>query len=235
MGREFLFLSTTNASATRAVLSLTPHATSWGTCIYQEWVPNFDPDFPTGMKFPTWISLVKLPHEYKPFEGLIAASLSPIHAADPLNKNLRDPRFCIGLDVGFGWPSAIETKGLFGKSIVMLINYEDTPVRCRFCLPLNHKVGDCVALKLNPGVRGSHRDANDHQSHGDSKLEATNRWSCKKPPPISYSHLQQDATNKRSKFEQVAWATNKHTGSAPDTTRTHSSSGPCRIHSCQQE
>jgi hypothetical protein len=153
MGRGFLFLTTANANVTRQVLSLTPHSTPWETCVYQEWIPNFDPDFPTGMKIPTWISLVKLPHEYKPFEGVIAASLGPVYSADPLNKQLRDPRFYIGLDVSFGWPSAIETQGLNAKVVVTLVNYEDTPVRCRFCLSLNHKVGDCVALKLNQGPK----------------------------------------------------------------------------------
>jgi hypothetical protein len=149
MERGFLFLSTANAIVTKHLLSLTPHTTPWGTCIYQEWIPNFDPDYPTSMKIPTWLSLVKLPHEYKPFEGLIVASLGPVYIVDPLNKQLRDPRFCVGLDVSFGWPSAIETHGMNGAILVTLVNYDDAPVRCRFCLSLNHKVSECVALKLN--------------------------------------------------------------------------------------
>ena len=75
MGRGFLFLSTANAQATRKLLALTPHSTPWKNCVYQERTPDFDPDCPTGLFVPAWISLVKLPYDFKPVEGLIAASL----------------------------------------------------------------------------------------------------------------------------------------------------------------
>jgi hypothetical protein len=66
MDRGFLFLETTNIAITRKLLALIPHTTPWGTGIYQEWIPGFNPDNPVGLKIPTWISLVKLPLEYIP-------------------------------------------------------------------------------------------------------------------------------------------------------------------------
>ncbi|KAG0594795.1 hypothetical protein M758_UG110400 [Ceratodon purpureus] len=102
MSRGFLFLSSTDARVTREVLSFTPHATQWGTCVYHEWVSGFDPDNPCGLKIPSWISLVKLPHEFKPFEGFIASALGPVYQADPVNNNRRDSRFCIGIGAAFG-------------------------------------------------------------------------------------------------------------------------------------
>ena len=101
------------------------------------------------MKIPLWLSQVKLPHKYKPFEGLIVASLRPIYIADLLNKQLRDPCFCVGWDVSFGWPSAIETYNLNGATLATLVNYDDALVRCRFCLFINYKVTECIALKVN--------------------------------------------------------------------------------------
>jgi hypothetical protein len=134
---------------TKKVLALTPHITPWGVCIYQGWTPGFDPDYPAGLLIPTWISLVKLPHEYKPIEGYLASTIGPIYTVDQANATLRDPRFCVGLDVSDGWPSALKIPGLLGRDISVLINYEHAPVRCRFCFSLNHRVPDYMALKLN--------------------------------------------------------------------------------------
>jgi hypothetical protein len=57
MGRGFMFLSTANPMVTKKVLALTPHATPWRTCIYQEWTPSFDPNYPVGLKIPTSVLL----------------------------------------------------------------------------------------------------------------------------------------------------------------------------------
>ena len=103
------------------------------------------------------LSLVKLPHEFKPVEGLIAASLGPVYAANPHNIHLQDPCFCIGIDITAGWPLTVALKGLEGKLNTILINYEHTPMRCQFCLSLNHRVADCVALKLNGVDEAFHR------------------------------------------------------------------------------
>ncbi|KAG0575157.1 hypothetical protein KC19_VG322700 [Ceratodon purpureus] len=149
MGRGFLFLSTPSVMVTKKVLALTPLPTPWGQCIFQEWEPNFNPDYPAGLKLPTWISLTKLPHEFKPVEGLIAATLGPVYQADPQNKFLRDPRFCVGLDLTQGWPSALAVRGLGNHLNTIILNYEHAPIRCRFCLNLNHRVADCDELKLN--------------------------------------------------------------------------------------
>ncbi|KAG0623894.1 hypothetical protein M758_3G209300 [Ceratodon purpureus] len=154
MSRGFIFLSTINVATTKMVLALTPHNTPWGICVYQEWVNNFNPDNPTGLRIPVWISLLKLPHEFKPLEGYVAASLGPVYMADSQNKHNRDPRFCVGLDLAQGWPSAIELDGLEGKSNTILVNYDQAPVRCKFCYSLRHKVADCLELKFNGAGSG---------------------------------------------------------------------------------
>ncbi|KAG0596900.1 hypothetical protein M758_UG293800 [Ceratodon purpureus] len=46
MGRGFIFLKTANISTTRKLLAMTPQHTAWGQCVHQEWVPNFNPDYP---------------------------------------------------------------------------------------------------------------------------------------------------------------------------------------------
>ncbi|KAG0575817.1 hypothetical protein KC19_5G032900 [Ceratodon purpureus] len=149
MGRGFIFLSSPDRQTTNKVLALTPHVTPWGTCVYQEWEPGFNPDYPEWLRIPTWIQLVKLPHEFKPVEGYIASCLGPVYLADSENANNRDPRFCVGIDAAKGWPSTVRVVGIDGRVNTILVNYEHVPVRCRFCLSLNHRVADCVALKLN--------------------------------------------------------------------------------------
>ncbi|KAG0594153.1 hypothetical protein M758_UG052700 [Ceratodon purpureus] len=131
------------------VFALTPHTSPWGTCIYQESVPNFDPEFPGWLRIPTWISLVKLTQEFKPVEGYIALALGPIYAADPLNGTLRDPRFCVDIDASQEWPSGLCIKGMEGVINSILISYEHVPMRCKFCMSLNHRVADCGELKSN--------------------------------------------------------------------------------------
>ncbi|KAG0596899.1 hypothetical protein M758_UG293700 [Ceratodon purpureus] len=70
--------------------------------------------------------------------------------ADPHNNLIRDPRFCVGLDLSLGWPSALEVIGIGRHRNTLLINYEHAPVRCRFCFSLTHRVADCTDLKSNP-------------------------------------------------------------------------------------
>ncbi|KAG0594494.1 hypothetical protein M758_UG082300 [Ceratodon purpureus] len=82
-------------------------------------------------------------------EGLIAARLGPVYQADPHNKFLRNPRFCVGLDLTKGWPSALEVIGLDNHSNTIVLNYDHAPIRCRFCTNLNQKVADCAELRCN--------------------------------------------------------------------------------------
>ena len=122
MGRSFLFHSTPSTLATKNVLALTLLNTPWGQCIFQEWKPNFNPDYPDGFKLPTWISLTKIPHEFKPVEGLIAATLGRVYYADPHNKFLRDPRFCVGMDMTMKWPSALVVHGIGNHLNTIVLN-----------------------------------------------------------------------------------------------------------------
>ncbi|KAG0571997.1 hypothetical protein KC19_VG060300 [Ceratodon purpureus] len=92
----------------------------------------------------------------KPLEGYIASALGPVYVADPQNSRLRDPRFCVGLDLTDGWPSALRIVGLGGHEHCLLVNYDHAPVRCRFCLSLKHKVADCEELRNN-GLTGAPR------------------------------------------------------------------------------
>ncbi|KAG0584557.1 hypothetical protein KC19_3G217600 [Ceratodon purpureus] len=191
MGRGFFFLATADSQITRQILSLTPHVTKWGTCIYQEWEPGFDPDEPAGLKILSWINLVRLPHEFKPLEGLIASSLGPVYTADPLNGNLRDPRFCVRIDARGGWPSAINLVGIGGKHSTILVNYAHIPARCRFCLSLSHKVADCVSLKLNGASGPSPQVAQPrgNTSHPAGNGLQPNRKNQGAPPPTHTAYI----------------------------------------------
>jgi hypothetical protein len=90
---------------------------------------------------------VKLPLEYKPVQGHIAAQLGTVYLADPCNNVHRNPNFCIGLNIDQGWLAAISVQGLWNQRIEVLVNYLHTPLHCKFCLFMYHKVADCPELK----------------------------------------------------------------------------------------
>ena len=95
------------------------------------------------------MSFVKIPHEFKPVEGLIATSLGSVYTVDSKNRFIRDLRFCIELDLSLGWTSGVEVVGILRKQNIVLLNYDPKPIWCRFGLSLNHRVADCLDLKFN--------------------------------------------------------------------------------------
>jgi hypothetical protein len=48
----------------KKILMLTPLKSSWGMCIFQNWVASFNPNNPKGMEIPTLITLRKLSSKF---------------------------------------------------------------------------------------------------------------------------------------------------------------------------
>ena len=91
----FIFLETIGIKTTQRELLLTLHITPWRTCIYQEWVLEFDDENPSSLIVPTWISLMRLPLEFREFKSKLAAHIGMVYAEDTNNRHSRDPRVCV--------------------------------------------------------------------------------------------------------------------------------------------
>lgn len=133
LGRGFFQLRLRDPGMLQKLLMLTPYRTRWGTCIMQNWVPNFDPSNSRGMLVPTWITLRRVPDEFQRVARQIAQGIGEVLGGDRHNSTLEDQRFCLALPAGDGWePSVTVTNSISGSSSTIIIDYTNLPIRCRF-------------------------------------------------------------------------------------------------------
>jgi hypothetical protein len=50
VGRGFIFLSSITFESTKKLIMLTPHSTTWGIVIYQEWMDGFNLELSQGLR-----------------------------------------------------------------------------------------------------------------------------------------------------------------------------------------
>ena len=155
VGKGYFILSGDNEDALTQALMLTPFRSKWGTCMLQSWVPGFNPDNPSNLAFPTWVSLRNLPLEHQDQALAIAESLGEVIGMDVENDNARDPRFCINLEISKGWVTSIDLeceRGMLASQKIML-DYDKLPIRCRICLSWKHKANECNEMQRKPHRR----------------------------------------------------------------------------------
>ncbi|KAG0556684.1 hypothetical protein KC19_11G071700, partial [Ceratodon purpureus] len=147
LGRGFFQLRTKDSGTVQKLLTLTPFKSRWGNCVMQNWVPNFNPANPRGLKIPTWVTLRRVPDEFQCVARQIAEGLGEVLGGDRKNSILEDQRFCIALPAGDGWATTVEVvNDATGEQSSIIVDYTNLPIRCRFCLDTEHKAKDCRAL-----------------------------------------------------------------------------------------
>lgn len=62
--KGFFFLLGNDRDALSNALMLSPYKTKRGTCMFQSWIPGFNPDKPNNLAFPMWVTLGELPFEH---------------------------------------------------------------------------------------------------------------------------------------------------------------------------
>jgi hypothetical protein len=87
-----------------------------------------------------------LPLEYKPIEVTIVSQIGLVLNFDDTNKIRRSPKFYIVVDPKRRW--TIKLYNLNTMVAQVSIDYEQFPIRCKFCNSLEHLVKDCVHLKV---------------------------------------------------------------------------------------
>lgn len=123
---------------------LSPHKLKWGTCMLQSWVPRFNPDNPSNLAFPTWVTLKDLSLEHHDQALDIAKSLGEVIGWDKANASTKYQRFYIYLKVKEGWVSSI---ALSAEDIIptrhVMVDYANLPFRCWACWSWSHLIKNC--------------------------------------------------------------------------------------------
>ena len=91
---------------------------------------------------------MRLPLGFRSLESHLAGHLGIVYAKDPNNHISKDPRICISLEVEKKWPARLSIQVVNGKFINVTLKYDNAPIQCRFCLSLQHKILDCVTMKM---------------------------------------------------------------------------------------
>lgn len=123
---------------------MTPHRSRWGTCILQTWTPGFNSSKPSGLRVSTWVTLKNVPEEMQGVAIEIASGLGVVLGVDKRNNAAMDKFYCIGLLSRGRWKTHSAVDNTFtGEEVVLTIDYENLPIRCRLCLSTEHLVRDC--------------------------------------------------------------------------------------------
>ena len=123
VGKGYFLLQGEDKDTLNTTLMASPFKSKWGTCMLQSWVPGFNPDNPSNLAFPIWVSLRNLPHEHQDQAISIAESLGEVIGMETANDTAKDPRFCVNLEISKGWATSIElvTKGgILPPQVVMI-------------------------------------------------------------------------------------------------------------------
>jgi hypothetical protein len=150
LGQGFFQVVTKQEAMTQKALMLTPHISKWGTCIMQPWIPDFNPTKPEGMKMPVWITLKNVRDEMRSSAPELAASLGTILGKHQGNQYNLDQKFCIAITTGKPLDLTIEAVNPITKgTTVIQVDYNNLPIRCRFCLSTSHLIKDCSVFHRN--------------------------------------------------------------------------------------
>jgi hypothetical protein len=175
VGKGYFILSGDNEDALTQALMLTPFRSKWGTCMIQSWVPGFNPDNPSNLAFPTWVSLRNMPFEHQDQAVAIAESLGEVIGMDVENDYAKDPRFCINLEISKGWVTSIdlECEGGILAPQKILVDYDKLPIRCRICLSWKHKANECNETHRRPPRRPTYgRSSHTHYNQQAEKVKS---------------------------------------------------------------
>lgn len=175
VGKGYFLLKGEDTDALNNAMMLSPFRSKWGTCMLQSWVPGFNPDNPSNLAFPTWISLRNMPYEHQDQAIAIAETLGEVIGMDTANENSKDPRFCVNLEINKGWATCIvleSEEGILPPQTIM-VDYEKLPIRCRVCLSWKHKANVCEEFQKRP-MKGRGRQGYAQQAPFQDKGKTAN-------------------------------------------------------------
>jgi hypothetical protein len=191
LGKGFFLLKADCQEVVRNILLLTPFRSRFGLCVFQRWVPDFDPsnDFGGTAKgakketqsliIPTWITLRHVREEFMGVAKEIAAGIGEVLGVDESNDGIKDPRFCVGLPSGGGWEHSIQvTNAATSTTSTVLVDYNYLPIRCRVCGDTTHCLKDCT-------TRVGHERARNRSTPNQRQNQVGRRATPKQGQPVA--------------------------------------------------
>jgi hypothetical protein len=102
LGRESFMFKTKGLDIVKKFLMFTTFKMSWGMCIFQGWILDFNSNNPQRMRIPTWITFRKLPIEFRNVGPKITIGLGTLFSCDKATTHTVEQRFCVALEIGEG-------------------------------------------------------------------------------------------------------------------------------------
>lgn len=149
VGKGYFFLVGSEKDVIHNALMLSPYRSQWGTCMFQSWILGLNPDNPSSLAFPMWVSLRNLPFEHFDQAYIIAGWLGKIIGMETSNEVNKNPHFYINLRISNGWVTSIALEAKDGTlpAHVVEVDYNSLPMRCKNCLSWKHKAKECEVWK----------------------------------------------------------------------------------------
>jgi len=169
VGKGYFLLKGEDKDALHNAMMLSPFRSKWGTCMLQSWIPGFNPDNPSNLAFPTWVSLRNMPYEHQDQAIAIAETLGEVIGIDTANEEAKDPRFCINLEISKGWATCIvleSEEGILPPQTIT-VDYDNLPIRCRVCYSWKHKANECKVIQKKPMRHRSRSTYHQPRQHQD--------------------------------------------------------------------
>jgi hypothetical protein len=162
---------------------------------------------------PTWIMLRHVPPTLMSVTQEIAAGIGDLIGVATTNTDNTDPRFCMALPFGLGWEPSVVIKIEHTQSgVTILIDYDNLPIRCRYCWDLSHYLKDCP---VRPGPRHPRAPRTGAQgSIGNPtspvRTQATSSVVTTHPEPVSTESIATDPANTEPIWTDVASRRGQH-------------------------
>ena len=124
----------------------------------QPWMLAFDASKPQGTRMPVWLTLKNVLEEFLSSAQEMAGSLGTVLGHHCGNSVSADQKFCVAVKTGVPFDLVLEAVNPVNGEITLIqVDYNNLPIRCRYCLFTSHLVKNCPSIS---GQKRPQRGAN---------------------------------------------------------------------------
>ena len=96
---------------------------------------------------PIWITLKNVLEKFLSNSLKMVSSLEVVLGGHKRNAQSANQNFCIGVKIKAPFDLVLEAINLVnGKSILIQVDYNNLPTRCRYCLSTSHLIKECMSI-----------------------------------------------------------------------------------------
>ena len=110
----------------------------------QPWMLAFVASKPQGTRMPVWLTLKNVPEEFLSSVQEMAGNLGTVLGRHRGNLVCADQKFCVAVKTGVPFEMVLEAVNpVNGEITLVQVDYNNLPIRCRYCLSTSHLVKNC--------------------------------------------------------------------------------------------